>query len=153
MDVMNNGVYLLVLHLPVACALNVGALGRREFPAGWYVYAGSAHGPGGLDARLRRHRSLEKRVRWHVDYLRAAADWVEAWTAPLPADCECEWARRLMASPGADIPVRGFGASDCHCASHLVHFQSKPSHEFLQSLQVSGVAPEIWTESDIPCAP
>lgn len=139
-----NGVYLLVLHLPVARSLEVGALGWQEFPAGWYVYAGSAHGSGGLHARLKRHRSLEKRVWWHVDYLRAAAEWVEAWMAPLPANCECEWARRLMALPGAGVPVRGFGSSDCRCASHLVHFQNKPSHEFPQFLLCDGATPTRW---------
>jgi Uri superfamily endonuclease len=141
---MDKGVYLLLLHLSESRIVDVGSLVRCEFPAGWYVYAGSAHGPGGLDARLRRHHSLDKRLRWHVDYLRAECESVEAWTAPLLADCECEWARRLMASPGADIPVRGFGASDCRCVSHLVHFQRKPSHEFLRSLGFHDATPTRW---------
>jgi Uri superfamily endonuclease len=143
---MNGGVYLLVLHLPEPRTLTAGALGRRDFPAGWYQYVGSAHGPGGLDARLRRHRSLDKRMRWHVDYIRAAAEWVEAWTAPLPADCECEWARRLMESSEAQVPVYDFGASDCQCASHLVRFQDRPSHEFLQTLARNGTVPILWGE-------
>ena len=141
---MDNGVYLLVLRLSVARSLDVGALGRRAFPAGWYLYAGSAHGPGGLHARLRRHLSLDKRIRWHVDYLRFACEFVEAWTAPLPAECECEWARWLLEAPEAAMPVRGFGSSDCCCASHLVHFQNRPAHEFLQSLACGDVAPVRW---------
>jgi len=88
-------------------------------------------------------------VRWHVDYLRAAADWVEAWAAPLPADCECVWARRLAASPGAGVPVRGFGASDCRCASHLVHFRAKPSADAVRRLLTcDGVAPARWDETN-----
>lgn len=123
---MDKGVYLLVLRLPEARTLDVGALGRCNFPAGWYGYVGSAHGPGGLQARLRRHRSLEKRVRWHVDYLRAAAEWVEAWMAPLSAVWECEWARRLAAWPGAGVPVGGFGASDCRCANGCLYCYANP---------------------------
>ena len=146
---MNKGVYLLVLRLPEARTLGVGALGQRVFPAGWYLYAGSAHGPGGLRARLRRHRSLEKRMRWHADFLRAAAEFVEAWAAPLPAECECQWARRLAESTGASVPVGGFGASDCRCASHLVHFQAKPSADAVRRLLAcDGVAPIRWDETN-----
>lgn len=143
---MDKGVYLLVLRLPEARSLEVGALGRREFAAGWYLYVGSAHGPGWLNARLRRHRSLDKRMRWHVDYLRAASEFVEAWAAPLSADCECEWERRLMVAPEAEAPVPGFGASDCRCASHIVHFRSRPSHEFLKFLACNGIVPILWGE-------
>ncbi|MBC7259743.1 MAG: GIY-YIG nuclease family protein [Chloroflexi bacterium] len=139
---MDRGVYLLVLHLPVARSLDVGALGRIAFPAGWYVYVGSAQGPGGLDARLRRHLAPSKRLHWHVDYLRAAADWAGAWGAPLPREWECEWARRLVLWPGAEIPALGFGASDCRCASHLVHFQARPDGEMLRSL--TGGAATRW---------
>lgn len=146
---MDKGVYLLVLRLPEARTLDVGALGRREFPAGWYVYVGSAHGAGGLRARLRRHRLLEKPVRWHVDTLRAAAEFVEAWAASLPAECECQWARRLAEAPGANVPVPGFGASDCRCASHLVHFQAKPSPDWLRRLLTcDGGAPVRWDETN-----
>lgn len=139
---MGNGVYLLVLQLPAACQMNVGALGRQDFPAGWYVYVGSAHGPGGLDARLRRHQAAQKAVRWHVDHLRGVAAWAEAWVAPLPSTWECEWARRLVRLPRARIPVPRFGASDCHCASHLVHLTARPDADFVRAL-TDGAA-ERW---------
>lgn len=112
----------------------MGALGAFHFPAGWYVYVGSAHGPGGVDARLRRHRSPRKALRWHVDYLRAAARWVEAWAAPLARDGECEWARRLAQLPGAQIPAPRFGASDCRCPGHLVHFPARPDGDLVRAL-------------------
>jgi len=131
---MNQGIYLLVLHLPQARALGVGALGEFLFPEGWYVYVGSAHGPGGLDARLRRHRLPQKALRWHVDYLRAVADRVEAWAAPLPRERECEWARRLAQWPGARIPAPRFGASDCRCASHLAHLPARPDDDLVRAL-------------------
>lgn len=131
---MDKGVYLLVLRLPSTRSLDVGALGRLRFPAGWYVYVGSAQGPGGLGARLRRHRSPRKALRWHVDYLRAACEFVEAWTAPLPRQWECEWAWRLAQWPGAVVPARGFGASDCRCAGHLAHFVARPDGDLVRAL-------------------
>lgn len=131
---MDRGVYLLVLRLPHARSVDVGALGRLQFPAGWYVYVGSAHGPGGLDARLRRHLSPRKALRWHVDYLRAACEFVEAWAAPLPREWECEWARRLAGCPEAAIPARGFGASDCRCPSHLARFPARPDADLVRAL-------------------
>lgn len=139
---MDKGVYLLVLHLPAARQMNVGALGQRAFPAGWYLYVGSAHGPGGLRARLRRHRTVQKAVRWHVDYLRAVAGWAEAWVAPLPPAWECEWARRLVQLPRTRIPVPRFGASDCRCASHLLHLDTRPDADFVRAL-TDGAA-ERW---------
>ena len=49
----------------------VGRLGVIQAERGYYVYVGSALGSGGLAARVGRHCRREKRLRWHVDYLRA----------------------------------------------------------------------------------
>jgi len=38
---------------------------------GWYVYVGSALGPGGLAAKVGRHLGGRKMCRWHTAYLRA----------------------------------------------------------------------------------
>ena len=46
--------------------------GGRIFyiPRGTYLYVGSAKGPGGLRARIKRHlRRHGKRLFWHIDYL------------------------------------------------------------------------------------
>jgi Uri superfamily endonuclease len=108
--------------LDKSVSLAVGRLGRFTFPAGYYVYAGSARGPGGLSARLARHRRRGKRLHWHVDYLLARARLVEAWTVVSDRRLECAWARAVMALPGAQVPVPRFGASDCRCPAHLVFF-------------------------------
>ena len=50
------GAYVLAVRLDSRRELPVGRLGRFNFPAGWYLYVGSAMGTGGLPARLRRHR-------------------------------------------------------------------------------------------------
>jgi len=40
---------------------------------------------------------------------------------------ECRWASVLRTLPGASMPMRGFGASDCGCESHLYFFILPPS--------------------------
>jgi Uri superfamily endonuclease len=118
--------YVLILRLPRALTITVGRLGRFEFPAGWYCYAGSARGPGGLAARISRHRHATKTLHWHVDYLRAAAELAEIWYTLGARKRECAWARTLANLPGASLPVSRFGASDCRCPAHLVHFPAAP---------------------------
>ncbi len=119
------GAYALALRLEHSVQLQVGALGEAEFAAGVYLYLGSAHGPGGLRARLGRHLEGRGRRRWHVDYLRAVAFPV-AWaftTAPAPGPpWECVWSQALAALPQAWVPLPGFGAADCRygCPAHLI---------------------------------
>ncbi|WP_350355382.1 GIY-YIG nuclease family protein [Haloglomus halophilum] len=119
-----GGTYTLLVVLPAATGIEVGALGAREFPAGWYAYTGSALGSGGF-ARVERHRELaagERDTRhWHVDYLLGHRDAAlrEVVTSP-GADIECAVAQRLPSGP-----VEGFGASDCDCGSHLAHFGTR----------------------------
>ncbi len=114
------GTYLLLLDLDALARLAVGRLGTFDFPTGRYAYAGSARGPGGLRARVARHLRAEKRLHWHVDYLAARAPVVGVWYVESGERLECAWAARLSALPGADIPVEGFGSSDCGCRAHLI---------------------------------
>ncbi len=120
------GTYVLILRLPRLATIGVGRLGHFQFPAGWYAYAGSARGPGGLAARISRHLRSSKSLRWHVDYLRACARPVEIWYAVGTWKRECVWAQALIGLPGAFIPAPRFGASDCHCPAHLVCFAMPP---------------------------
>ena len=83
------GTYALVLRLSRRMEIVVGRLGVLEAQPGYYVYVGSALGPGGLAARLGRHLRREKTWHWHVDYLRAAAHVEELWYAPGKSNCEC----------------------------------------------------------------
>ena len=69
-----SGTYALLLKLPKQGQLQVGALGTFAFQAGWYVYVGSAFGPGGLAARVGRHlRGLGTPCHWA--YRLSAPDW------------------------------------------------------------------------------
>ncbi|MCA9904476.1 MAG: GIY-YIG nuclease family protein [Anaerolineae bacterium] len=109
--------------------LTVGKLGTFEFPVGWYVYVGSAHGSGGLRARLAHHLSSAAKPHWHIDYLRLAAPLWSVWYRASETVFEHLWATQLLALPGAEMPVRRFGASDCTCATHLIHFREYPDLE------------------------
>jgi sugar fermentation stimulation protein A len=118
------GTYLLVLRLDEAAEIEVGRLGRIAFPAGWYVYIGSALG--GLGARLRRHARLEKRRHWHVDALRAASTLVAIAVRIGPDRVECQAAALVAGLAGGSQPAPRFGSSDCRCHSHLVFFAAMP---------------------------
>ena len=120
------GTYALVLAAKKRQTISVGRLGIFEVGPGFYMYVGSALGPGGLAARIGRHARQEKTLRWHVDYLRAVTALVEVWFSPGRRRKECSWARRLARMPGAGIPMPGFGASDCGCRSHLFYFEERP---------------------------
>jgi Uri superfamily endonuclease len=121
------GTYALVLRFSKRLEIVVGRLGVLDARAGYYVYVGSAPGPGGLAARVGRHCRHEKRLRWHVDYLRAVAQIEEVWYVTGKSHRECRWASALRTLPGASVPLTGFGASDCGCPSHLCFFTLPPS--------------------------
>jgi Uri superfamily endonuclease len=125
------GAYVLLLRLTSSTTIQVGRLGRFQFPEGWYAYVGSGCGPGGLAARISRHLRSSKPLYWHIDYLCAQAQPVESWYATGIRERECDWAESLSRLPDAEIPVPRFGASDCRCAGHLIHFPTLPSKEAL----------------------
>ncbi|MGE5336851.1 MAG: DUF123 domain-containing protein, partial [Gemmatimonadota bacterium] len=58
---------LIEIARPLRCA--IGRLGVFDFPAGRYLYTGSARR--NLDARIARHLRGIKRLHWHIDYLLA----------------------------------------------------------------------------------
>lgn len=106
--------YQLIIEVPRPLRCAIGSLGRFEFPAGRYVYTGSARSH--LEARIARHLRRKKALRWHIDYLLFAPGVrvVEVFTSRRG---ECA----LNQDTGGRIPVPGFGASDCRagCGAHL----------------------------------
>lgn len=125
------GIYAIELLLDRPRNITIGKLGTFNFPAGIYIYSGSAKGPGGLSARLNRHIRLDsKQCHWHIDYLRQFAK-IKAvgYTLSTPGDPfvesqECRWCQSVLALPGAEVPVTRFGSSDCRsgCRAHLIYF-------------------------------
>ncbi|SHJ43524.1 Uri superfamily endonuclease [Malonomonas rubra DSM 5091] len=126
------GSYLLVLYLRRRTTIQVGQLGSCSFPRGWYFYAGSAFGPGGLKARLSHHLKPVNRYHWHIDYLRSCAELRMLWYVQA-VNNEHHWSAALHNLPGGSYPLPGFGSSDCRCPSHLVHFSSRQSQRLLRT--------------------
>jgi Uri superfamily endonuclease len=112
------GAYALLIHVEAPVDFARRATGPALL-SGWFVYAGSAYGSGGLRARLGRHVRAEKTLRWHVDALTNGAAHVCALA--MPGGSECGIVARLTGS-GAFVPaLPGFGSSDCpRCTAHLL---------------------------------
>jgi Uri superfamily endonuclease len=77
-----------------------------------------------------------------VDYLRYHADLVEVWFIEEADRLECVWAQLLVALPGAGTPVARFGASDCHCPSHLFRFSTMPDERLFASRAAGKISVE-----------
>jgi Uri superfamily endonuclease len=106
--------YQLDILLAEPARLSIGKLGVFDFPAGRYVYTGSARC--NIEARIARHLRHEKKLKWHIDYLLASpqVSIIKVMQYAIP---ECEMNQRTAGR----ILIPGFGASDCHagCGSHL----------------------------------
>ena len=126
---IRKGTYVLVITLDADKDIPVGALGTLHFCKGSYCYVGSAMG--GLDQRVSRHLSREKRVKWHVDRLTMAADSVRAYISYPDFIDECELARLAEAS-GMVPACKGFGSSDRDCHTHLFAVTEGSLERFLQ---------------------
>ncbi len=136
-----KGIYCLILKTNGA-TLPVGALGEVAFPAGWYIYVGSALGPGGL-ARVQRHirvhqREKDHRPRWHIDRLLTDSRFVftTAVCGETTERLECTLAH-LLGGQG----IRGFGCSDCRCTTHLLYRNEEPQAECCRALSACGCKP------------
>jgi Uri superfamily endonuclease len=123
------GTYALVCRSSCAAEIAVGRLGVLPVRRGFYVYVGSAFGPGGLRARVGRHVKRSPNRHWHVDYLWPVLRIREIWYAHERVRREHEWARILRHAMGGSLPLPRFGASDCRCESHLAFFAKAPSFD------------------------
>jgi len=123
-----GGVYTLLLFLPKEVTVTIGKLGKHGFPRGYYTYTGSALGKGAssLKHRIIRHLRKEKRKFWHIDYLLADENVsIEAVVAAQTAEkMECNLNSYVKRLESAEVPVNGFGASDCRkrCVAHMLYF-------------------------------
>jgi Uri superfamily endonuclease len=120
------GTYALLLALQAPAELQIGRLGRIEFDSPFYLYFGSAFGPGGLEARIRHHLQPARRAHWHIDYLRQEADVLGVWYSSDRARLECIWANAALVHRSVSLVPR-FGSSDCRCQSHLLAANRLPT--------------------------
>ena len=121
------GTYALILVSSSERLIEIGKLGQLLLQPGYYVYAGSAFGPGGIKARIAHHARISQRPHWHIDYLRSGLHLDEVWYSYDSEKYEHRWADTFSRLRGATLPIVGFGASDCSCKSHLLSFSNKPS--------------------------
>jgi Uri superfamily endonuclease len=126
---LGSGSYAIIFQLKADKNLRIGKLGKFSFPKGYYIYTGSAFGPGGLESRIHHHLKLSPKPHWHVDYLRRKAAPVEVWVSEQRKRLEHQWASVLSRLKEATIPSPGFGSSDCNCQTHLFHFKQYPSFQ------------------------
>lgn len=128
-----GGTYVLVMHTPRRCSVRIGALGEGHFPRGYYVYVGSAHGGGGLRARVGRHLAYDKPKRWHMDYLRPDLVACAVWWQACATRLEDDWVEQMSAL-GFSPSMPGFGASDSRHCSHLFYSPRNPRYQRWQVL-------------------
>lgn len=97
--------------------ITIGKLGTFTFHKGTYIYIGSAKR--NIEARLNRHKKIDKLQKWHIDYLRPFVSISKIITYETSIG-ECNLAEKLRIEEGGSFPIKGFGSSDCKCTSHLV---------------------------------
>ena len=142
---VQGGSYVLVLHSDSDDRINIGRLGSMKLRPGFYLYVGSAFGPGGLRARVGRHAAQRKPLRWHIDYLRAEIQ-LKAVVFSIDRQRHEEgWSRQIQGWSDTSIPMPGFGASDSRASSHLYFLAERPSGARFKLLE--GLALDIL-ESD-----
>ncbi|MDK2891787.1 GIY-YIG nuclease family protein [Methanohalophilus sp.] len=144
-DSFPKGTYCIILKTG-GCTQKVGSLGEIEFKTGYYVYVGSALGPGGLK-RMYRHISLYenrgedyfKKPRWHIDYLLLSPffNLEDVLYVESEERIECALAERI------DVGILGFGCSDCSCHSHLFYRQGYPVEEIKKVIEGLNQIPQI----------
>ncbi len=128
-----KGVYSLLIELPADTLIQIGKLGSINFPAGFYVYTGSALGSSAtsLKGRILRHLSGKKKNFWHIDYFLSneSSRVIGAVFAEARENKEHDVVRALKKN--AKIVCEKFGASDCKkkCVSHLLYLDKNQSEK------------------------
>ena len=110
-----KGSYVLLIELEKDSTITIGKLGKIFFKKGFYAYVGSALN--GLEQRIQRHKSSDKKMHWHIDYLLKYAEIKDAFYRESNKKEECQIANKF----GKLETISGFGCSDCNCKSHLFY--------------------------------
>lgn len=118
------GDYMIILHLDTPTSLEIGSKGIKDFPAGYYIYVGSAKA--NLTKRIERHVRKRKKKHWHLDYFRNVCTVIATVPIRTQDDLECNIAKAVETV--ADWHIEGFGCSDCACPSHLFALRENPIH-------------------------
>ncbi len=118
------GAYILIVDLDRPLRMESPSMKGAVLEPGTYAYCGSAHGPGGIGARVRRHLRRDKKPHWHIDRLTGAGKITQVHA--VPGASECALLERILCLPGTGVPVPGFGSTDCRsCPAHLARAENK----------------------------
>ncbi|MFO7710912.1 MAG: GIY-YIG nuclease family protein [Candidatus Woesearchaeota archaeon] len=128
-------IYCLLITIKRPIMEKIGSLGIVPFSKGTYLYVGSAKN--GLDKRIKRHLSKDKKRYWHIDYLLANPSVVLDKVFYTEKREECAFARQV--SKNAYL-TNGFGCSDCRCKSHLFRLTSKKLLDELTEFDIEKLA-------------
>jgi Uri superfamily endonuclease len=131
-----KGSYVLLMSLSEEQMITIGGLGLTCFHRGHYAYVGSALG--GFSSRLNRHLHAGKKLHWHIDYLLEKVTLDAIITGESPERTECKIAL-VLARQFESVP--GFGASDCHCRSHLFFWADDMTPAIISTLEGIGLEP------------
>jgi Uri superfamily endonuclease len=107
--------YAVFLELKEWNTIEIGKLGTFSFAPGVYVYVGSAKK--NMEKRLARHVQIDKKKRWHLDYLRPYCQITKIISYETSIG-ECGLASKFKKKGKVCVPR--FGASDCKCGGHLI---------------------------------
>lgn len=72
----------------------------------------------GIEQRVRRHLSSDKKVHWHIDYFLQQAQIQDVFYKESNQKEECDVALSFRSFYKGFF---GFGCTDCSCESHLFH--------------------------------
>ena len=138
------GTYAVILRNENSKTIAVGVRRQLAIEPGYYLYLGSAFGPGGIRARVGRHSRRDKPRRWHIDYVREHMVFHDAWYSTKARNQEHQWAK-LLKNRADFIALAGIGCSDCQCQTHLYFSRSAP--DFDRLAPVLDQALERWPVS------
>ena len=99
------GTYALIFSACQKRQIEIGKLGTLQVKPGFYIYVGSAFGPGGLKARIGHHRNKTSRPHWHMDYLGPYLKLIEFWYTYGPVHREHQWAKIISTTGGTSVPL------------------------------------------------
>jgi len=83
------GSYILIGKLDNKAQFISGPFSNQLITPGYYLYAGSAFGKGGLCARIARHLNPDTQKFWHYDHLKSSISIKEGWYSQGGINQEC----------------------------------------------------------------
>ncbi|MCX7879220.1 MAG: GIY-YIG nuclease family protein [Ignavibacteria bacterium] len=122
---MTSNLYQIFIRLNRDERVVISKFGEILLTKGIYVYTGRAQR--NLKQRILRHFRKNKVKFWHIDYL-STLNSAKIILVKIFRDqelTECKLVERTMIQFKSQIPIKGFGASDCRtCSSHLIKIES-----------------------------